>query len=201
MQKHGSPTRNGLGHRRGKDLKGTKCVIVPESNCMRRKHIHLDKAVLERVIDDGKNEAFAGQAERKFRSTASALQKATEKTAPSAVGVAASTLDHTGSFSSTSRRTSLPADIEKGVVSNGRRSLKRKSSNLSTSDGDGEAISRSQFVVSGRADEETPSKKQKKGAKATAKSSTQSKPSGIVSGLFLFILSWNDRKCISVALC
>ena len=81
IQDHGSPSRNGLGHRREANKRGEPCVVVVESAVMRRKKQHVEKAVMKSVVDDGKDLLVRGQVENKFRTLGDSIRGA-----PSATG-------------------------------------------------------------------------------------------------------------------
>ena len=136
VSRFGSPTKNGLGHRRGLDFNKRKCVIVPESNSMKRRRAHVDKAVTEQVVDDGENHIMGGQSERKFQSVSNDLARQSAEIAPAAVGVATSSFAQPGnvqdSVDNVGRTTTV--QVAPSAVANARRLLRRKSS--ATSDGD-----------------------------------------------------------------
>eukprot|EP00973_Karenia_brevis_P026041 3593410-Karenia_brevis.AAC.1 len=52
VKDQGDPLQNGKGHRIGWDIKGRKCVIMPESNCMRRRKETVDSLSLKRKLDE-----------------------------------------------------------------------------------------------------------------------------------------------------
>ena len=67
MRTKGMPETNGLGHRRGKDLNGKDCVIVPESCFMTRYRQVKDTKRLKRTLDDGSANLSQDQVHNKWK--------------------------------------------------------------------------------------------------------------------------------------
>ena len=67
-EEHGDPETNGKGHKRGKNLDGQDCVLVPESNIMKRRRETRDSIKLVRVLDEGNDELGKQTLVNKFQS-------------------------------------------------------------------------------------------------------------------------------------
>jgi len=73
---NGDPKTNGLGHSSAKNRKGVDCVVVPESNIQKRKVQRVEKASLQRCIDNGKNQVGEGQLLQKFEDLGNVIRMA-----------------------------------------------------------------------------------------------------------------------------
>ena len=63
----GMPETNGFGHRRGKDLNGKECVIVPECSYMTRSRQVKDTKRLKKTMDDGSANLSPDQVYKKWK--------------------------------------------------------------------------------------------------------------------------------------
>ena len=109
---------------------------------MRRKRRHVDRAVMEQVIDDGENHLMAGESERKFENVNKDLATRNELEAPQSVGVPLAAMESSrgSTLDLASRGVDLPRQqqTKQGTVNLARRLLKRTSSIGSGSDIEGQ---------------------------------------------------------------
>jgi hypothetical protein len=88
VKKKGDPRTNGEGHITGKNRRNQICVIVPESNILRRKRQHSESARISREIDDGQDLLEEGLLECKQAGVASTFMDMGLDSGQAGVGMA-----------------------------------------------------------------------------------------------------------------
>ena len=171
----------------GLDQRKRKCVVVPESNSMKRRRIHVTKAVLEQTIDDGEDALILGQVDHKHANTVKDLSNQADAEGPRAVGVPMNALqpraESHGCVASRATPDSNTPPSSTSMLKTkefARRLLKRSSSLGSGSDVDSDMKRLSRSIGHEDQEQDPPARAPK--AKTKAKAKAKSKAScGVTS--------------------